>query len=60
MNKVRSLTNIGWKHLAFSQEQLRDKCLADMVGNIQVAYKPYVEEQQAIIDYDDYKISQEL
>ena len=31
-----------------------------MVGNIQVAYKPYVEEQQAIIDYDDYKTSQEL
>lgn len=28
MNKVRSLKNIGWKHLTFTEEQLRERTLA--------------------------------
>lgn len=60
MNKVRSLKNIGWKHLVFSEEQLRDKSLADVVSNIQTCFEPYIEEQQAIIDYEDYQVAETI
>jgi len=55
MNKQVSLRNIGWKHLAFSEDQLRNEELGQIVANIQACFTPYVEEQQAIIDYEDYQ-----
>lgn len=58
MNKVRSLKNIGWKHLAFSEDEMKQLNLANFIQNIQVANEPYVEEQKAVIEYADYKKSQ--
>lgn len=60
MNKVRSLRNIGWKHLTFSEEQLKERTLAEVIANIQNCYTPYIEEQQAIIDYEDYLLGQQI
>lgn len=60
MNKVRSLRNMGWKHLAFSEEQLRDEDLGQIVANIQGCFKDYVEEQRAIMDYEDYQRGRQI
>lgn len=60
MNKVRSLSNLGWKHLAFTEEQLSDLPLSQVIQNIQECYLPYVESQQEVIDYQDYKRSEEI
>lgn len=53
-NKMRSLKNIGWKHLVFTEDQLKGLELYSIIGNVQNSYKPYVESQKAIIDYQDY------
>jgi hypothetical protein len=60
MNKVHSLKNMGWKHLAFTEEQLKDGPLGQMVANIQSCFKDYIEEQQAIIDYEDYRKGRQI
>ena len=60
MNKVRSLQNIGWKHLSYDYEQLGNLPIMDQIRNIQVAYEGYEEEQQAIIDYADYQQMQNI
>lgn len=60
MNKVRSLKNLGWKHLVFSEDQLKDLNLTSIIANIQKFHLPYVEAQQAIIDYADYKLAEEI
>lgn len=48
---MRSLKNIGWKHVVFTEDQLKKIQLVDIIGNVQTSYKPYVESQKAIIDY---------
>ena len=58
MNKVRSLKNIGWKHLAYSEDEMKQLNLANFIQNIQIADEPYIEKQKEIIDYADYKKSQ--
>ena len=55
MNKVRSLRNIGWKHLAFDEGEVRALPLVDFIKNVQDSFLPYVEEQQKVIEYADYK-----
>lgn len=60
MNKVRSLKNIGWKHLAFTEDQLKGITLIQGIENIQKCYEGYEEEQKAIIDYEDYKVGEEI
>jgi hypothetical protein len=60
MNKVRSLKNMGWKHLAFSEDQLKEIPLLDFIKNIQDSYLPYVEEQKAVIDYAEYQRAEEV
>lgn len=60
MNKVRSLKNIGWKHLAFTEAQLHSQSLVSNITNIQECFLPYIEEQQAIIDYEDYQLGDKI
>lgn len=59
-NKVLSLRNLGWKHLAYTEDQLRDESLTQIIANIQTCYEPYVEEQKAITEYEDYKTSKKI
>jgi hypothetical protein len=59
-NKVRSLKNLGWKHLTISEAELGQHSLAAGIRSIQTAYQPHVEEQQAIIDYEDYQTAQKI
>lgn len=60
MNKVRSLRNIGWKHLAFDEGELREISLVDFIKNVQDSYLPYVEEQKKIIEYAEYQRAEEV
>lgn len=60
MNKVRSLRNIGWKHLAFDEGEVRALPLVDFIKNVQDSYLPYVEEQQKVIEYADYKRAEQV
>jgi hypothetical protein len=55
MNKVRSLRNIGWKHLAFDEGEVKESPLVAFIRNVQDCYLPYVEEQQKIIEYAEYQ-----
>ena len=45
MNKVRSLQNIGWKHLAFDEEEMRTHRVVDIIRNVQEVEEGYVEDQ---------------
>lgn len=60
LNKVRSLKNIGWKHLAYDEQELRSTPAGNIISNIQESFLPYVEEQKAIIDYQDYQRAEEI
>lgn len=60
MNKVRSLKNIGWKHLAFDEDEIKGIPLFHFIKNVQDCYLPYVEEQKAIIDYADFQKGEEV
>ena len=42
-NKLRSLKNIGWRHVVFTEDQLKTLKLVDIIGNVQSSYKPYIE-----------------
>lgn len=55
MNKVRSLQNIGWKHLGFGWEEASKSSLLDVIKNVQDMHEGFEEEQQAVIDYADYQ-----
>jgi hypothetical protein len=59
-NKMRSLKNIGWKHIVFTEGQLKELDLFNIVANVQTSYLTYVESQKAIIDYQDYQRAQQL
>ncbi len=60
MNKVRSLRNIGWKHLAFDEEEVRAIPLPAFIKNVQDSYLPYVEEQQKVIEYAEYQRAEKV
>lgn len=60
MNKVRSLRNIGWKHLAFDETEVRQLPLTHFIKNVQDSYLPYVEEQQKIIEYAEYQRAEQV
>ena len=59
-NKVRSLRNIGWKHLAFDEEEVRAIPLPAFIKNVQDSYLPYVEEQQKVIEYAEYQRAEKV
>lgn len=60
MNKVRSLRNIGWKHLAFDEAQVKEIPLLAFIKSVQDSYLPYVEEQKKVIEYAEYQRAEEL
>jgi len=35
MNKVKSLKNLGWKHLAFDEGELKATPIGNIISNIQ-------------------------
>jgi hypothetical protein len=60
MNKVRSLQNMGWKHLVFTEDQLKQHTIGSIIKNIQKCYVPYVEEQKTVLEYWKSKEEEEL
>lgn len=60
LNKQRSLRNIGWKHLAFDEAEVKEISLVEFIKSVQDSYLPYVEEQQKVIEYADYQRAEEV
>lgn len=60
MNKVKSLKNLGWKHLAFDEGELKATPIGNIISNIQQSFLPYVEEQKTVIDYQDFQRAEEI